>query len=137
MMHKMMTFEFLVFSVIACITLSITVLADRVYCGNGSDAVIAEDFTVYDGDGKASAYVYLENGNMHVYGFNGKHLGWLLRDCLYDHDGNVVATACVSLAPLKGLKPLKSLREIPPLKPILGLSPSNIPLSIWLASGLD
>lgn len=40
-------------------------------------AYIAEDLTIYMWSGKPVAYLDRDSGGgFHVYGFNGKHLGW-------------------------------------------------------------
>jgi hypothetical protein len=46
-----------------------------------------ESLTFYLWDGKPGAYFDEDS----VYGFNGKHLGWLKGGLVYDHDGNMVA----------------------------------------------
>jgi hypothetical protein len=49
--------------------------------------------TIYLWDGHPVAYLY----SYHVYGFNGRHLGWLINGIVYDSDGNRIgftSTAC-------------------------------------------
>jgi hypothetical protein len=53
-------------------------------------AYIADDYnkTVYLWDGSPVAYIY---EGEHVYGINGRHLGWWLDEILYNVDGDRVA----------------------------------------------
>ena len=48
-------------------------------------AYISDDLnrTIYLWDGHPVAYLY----GYHVYGFNGRHLGWFINDIVYDSDG--------------------------------------------------
>jgi hypothetical protein len=69
---------------------------------------LADDVALFDGSGSASAYVavqdeltiylwsgepvaYLERdsaGGFRIYGFNGKHLGWVVDGLVRNHDGD-------------------------------------------------
>jgi hypothetical protein len=53
-------------------------------------AYIADDYnkTVYLWDGSPVAYIY---EGEHVYGINGRHLGWWLDEILYSVDGHRIA----------------------------------------------
>ena len=53
-------------------------------------AYIADDYnkTVYLWDGSPVAYIY---EGEHVYGINGRHLGWWLDGILYNVDGDRIA----------------------------------------------
>jgi hypothetical protein len=53
-------------------------------------AYIADDYnkTVYLWDGSPVAYIY---EGEHVYGINGRHLGWWLDEILYNVDGDRIA----------------------------------------------
>jgi hypothetical protein len=53
-------------------------------------AYIADDYnkTVYLWDGAPVAYIY---EGEHVYGFNGRHLGWWLDEILYNVEGDRIA----------------------------------------------
>lgn len=110
-------------------------------------AYIAEDDTIYLWDGKPVAYVDKAGASgRSIFGFNGKHLGWLKAEIIYDHDGNVVGgvkgafRTATELEPLKGLKelkPLKSLQELPPLSPLFSKEWSAVPLRLFLEDGAD
>jgi hypothetical protein len=97
-------------------------------------------------DSKRIAVVYLDDGDVDrtfylwsegeplaymdddsLYGFNGKHLGWLRNGAVYDHDGNAVAATArrfkepVQSPPPKGPKqyrPYKDYKEYKPYKPV-------------------
>jgi hypothetical protein len=103
---------------------------------------IAKEISIFDSSGEATAYIdtndeqniYLWDGEPvayldhdSIYGFNGKHLGWISDGILYDHDGHAVgfldgSTSRPTLPePIKGLQkltPLKSLEELEPLQPL-------------------
>jgi len=55
-------------------------------------AYIADDYnaTIYLWDGSPVAYIY---EGEHVYGINGRHLGWWLDEILYNVDGQRIAFA--------------------------------------------
>lgn len=109
-------------------------------------AYIAEDLTIYLWAGKPVAYLVNDPfGGFHIYGFNGRHLGWFESGIIYDHQGYAVGAVKEaflrppSYEPIKGLKalkPLKSLRELPPLKPIFMKKWANTSLKLFLLQGL-
>ncbi|UCB50935.1 MAG: hypothetical protein JSW56_08810 [Deltaproteobacteria bacterium] len=55
-------------------------------------AYIADDYntTIYLWDGSPVAYIY---EGEHVYGINGRHLGWWLDEILYNVDGHRIGFA--------------------------------------------
>lgn len=100
------------------------------------------DLTMYLWEGSPVAYLHEDS----VYGFNGKHLGWLRNDAVHDREGNVVAAFAdrfrvpVSPAPFKGLKqlrPLKSLMELKSLQPLFSLNWSKLPAKLFFMQGVD
>ena len=129
----------------------------------------SEELTIFDANGDATAYIvtdkdltiydwggvpdgYLKSSSQDerefsIYGFNGKHLGWLASGIVRDHDGRAVgflkgalSGIMTKLEPLKGLKqltPLRSLEELEPLQPLWSQEFSSTPLSLFLASGRD
>jgi hypothetical protein len=126
----------------------------------------AEEISLLDSDGSAVAYVDVDDGatiflwsgkpvayfaegtsgNVNVWGFNGKHLGWLTNGVLRDNDGYaacVFRSAYNGLAKLEGLKglkelkPLKALKELEPLKPLNRMEFSETPCSVQLLLGVD
>lgn len=120
----------------------------------------ANEITVFDEQGKAAAYVdtnedatiFLWSGKpvayihgRNIYGFNGKHLGWLDQGVFRDHGGYVTgffegaAFKMTELETLKGVKqlmPLKSLRQMEPLRPLFSNQWSQIPLELFLLNGI-
>jgi hypothetical protein len=101
-----------------------------------------EKFTIYLWDGKPVAYLDDDN----IYGFNGKHLGWLKGEFIYDHDGNVVAAlpdgfrTPVSPAPPKNFKqfvPFKSFKEFAPFKPFFSARWSETPARVFFLRGAN
>lgn len=104
------------------------------------------DNTIYLWEGEPVAYLYSRGNNLHIYGFNGNHLGWLDDGIIEDHRGNAVGfvkgatnviTAMPSIKGLKSLRPLKSLKSLPPLKPTFTKKWGNTPLALFLAGGID
>ena len=113
--------------------------------GRASAYIVADDdLTIYLWSGDPVAYLVKDGGReFHVYGFNGKHLGWFVRGIVRDHDG---AAACAlkdvisspQLEPLKSLKslmPLKSLKELVPLRPLFSNDWGELPCRFFLSQG--
>lgn len=121
--------------------------------------VYATEVTIFDHQGEAVAYVDTDDdatifmwsglpvayvNGTNIYGFNGRHLGWINQGIFYDHEGYVVGffknatTTLTQLEPLKGikqLKPLCALKELEPLRPLFSSFWTNTPLSIFLING--
>jgi hypothetical protein len=61
---------------------------EKIFYNKAGEAVayVAEDYrkTIYLWDGSAVAYVFEEK---HIYGINGKHLGWFKGEVIFDNDG--------------------------------------------------
>jgi hypothetical protein len=129
-------------------------LSDRVQSG-------VSELDLFDSHARATAYISDEDGMTiylwsgepvayldedSVYGFNGKHLGWLYKGAVYDHDGNVLAASATrfqggvpppGLKSLKDLKPLKGLKELKPLKPLFGSSWSDASSRAFFLQGIN
>ena len=87
-------------------------------------AYMAMDFdeTIYLWDGQPVAYLYEDQ---HIYGFNGRHIGWFLDQILYNDDGervgftNKTCPVDTSKEPVKAEKKPKDRRmprwSAPPL----------------------
>jgi hypothetical protein len=111
-------------------------------------AYVGRDLTIYLWSGTPVAYLTEDDlsDGFHVYGFNGKHLGWFASGIIRDHDGHAVGglkeafRSPTHLEPLKGpkeVKPLKSVAELPPIAPLLSRELSETPLSAFLMQGVD
>ena len=110
-------------------------------------AYIAEDLTLYLWSGAPVAYLGNDRREgFNLYGFNGKHLGWLTSGVIRDHDGNVVGafkeafrspTKLESAKGLKEQKPIKSATELEPAQPLLSRDWSELPLGVFLLQGVD
>ncbi len=122
-------------------------------CGS---AVSAREITLFDRTGTPVAYVdtdqeftvFLWNGtpvaylsHASIFGFNGKHLGWLRKGIVRDHDGNGVGfvegavNMLTKLERLKGLErltPLRALEELEPIEPMTKDTWSSTPLELFL-----
>jgi hypothetical protein len=110
-------------------------------------AYIAEDLTLYLWSGAPVAYLGNDRREgFNLYGFNGKHLGWLTSGVIRDHDGNVVGafkeafrspTKFESEKGRKELKPTRSVTELEPSQPLLSRDWSELPLRMFLLQGVD
>lgn len=107
-------------------------------------AYVADDLTIYLWSGKPVAYLDRDSGGgLHVYGFNGKHLGWFSRGIVRDHGGNgacavrevLSSTEIEPIKSIKEIKPIKSIKEIVPIRPILSNSWSETPCRFFLQGG--
>jgi len=69
-------------------------------------AYISDDFdqTIYLFDGYPVAYLYEDR---HIYGINGRHLGWLINDILFTDGGQRIGFTTVSCPVSLGKKPVK------------------------------
>ena len=69
-------------------------------------AYIGDDFdqTIYLFDGDAVAYVYEDR---HVFGINGRHLGWLINDILFTDGGQRIGFTMVTCPAPLGKNPVK------------------------------
>jgi hypothetical protein len=92
---------------------------EKILYDNKGDPVayIALDYHggIFLWDGQAVAYLYEEN---HVYGINGRHLGWFIDDILYDQEGvrvGFTSSTCPSAVGKRGPKGKRSV--LPELKP--------------------
>ena len=110
-------------------------------------AYIAEDLTLYLWSGVPVAYLGNDRREgFNLYGFNGKHLGWLTSGVIRDHDGNVVGafkeafrspTKFESEKGRKELKPARNVTELEPIQPQLSRDWSELPLRMFLLQGVD
>ncbi len=105
---------------------------------------VEEDSTIYLWSGKPVAYLDDDPaGGFHVYGFNGKHLGWLANGILWDHQGHVACatkdrmrtTNFEPFKAFKAFKPFKAFKEFAPFHPLPVESWSDTPCSLLLARG--
>lgn len=128
-----------------------------------SGAAYAEEITLYDSEGNAAAWIdtsdrntiYLWSGEPaaylrkdgsvpDIYGFNGRHLGWLEKGIVRDHEGLMAGFTKGSLSmhaqgepyrPQKMQKPFRAQPEFPPQRPFYRNSFSGTPLRELLMQG--
>jgi hypothetical protein len=101
--------------------------------------------TIYSWSGKPEAYLESDaNGKgFHVYGFNGKHLGWFVQGVIRDHDGDAACAIkermqTTELEPFKAFKefkPFKAFKEFAPFRPAFSQSFSDTTCSLFLSKG--
>jgi len=109
-----------------------------------SVAYIAEDLTIYLWSGKPVAYLDRDSsGGFHIYGFNGKHLGWFFRGVARDRSGDGACAvkevlSSTQMEPMKSMKqmlPMKGMKEMAPMQPMFSSSWSGTPCQIFLQHG--
>lgn len=113
---------------------------------NGAAAAyIADDQTIYLWSGKPVAYLTPDSaGGAHVYGFNGKHLGWFVDGVVHDRNGAVScavkeAVPTTQFEPFKAFKafqPFKSFTEFAPFRPFLTKTWAELHASEHFLSGV-
>jgi hypothetical protein len=113
--------------------------------GRAAAYVVADDdLTIYLWTGEPVAYLSKDRGrDYHVYGFNGKHLGWFVNGIVRDHEGDAACafkdvisnTEIEPLKSLKSLKALKGLKELAPLRPLLSQQWGELPCRFFLSQG--
>jgi len=104
-----------------------------------------DDMTIYMWSGTPVAYLVSDRGDaFHIYGFNGKHLGWLEKGIVRDHEGYAVGfvkgatniyTKYEPYKSYKQYKPYKAYKEYAPYKPYYKSQFSNTYLSLFLKRG--
>lgn len=121
---------------------------DDVSLFNGAgkaEAYIAldDELTVYLWSGKPVAYLEREDDGYHVYGFNGKHLGWFVKGVIWDHSGKascatkemLQSTEYEPYKSYKQYKPYRSYKQYAPYRPYLTNSFGDAPCRFLLAEG--
>jgi hypothetical protein len=105
---------------------------------------VDDDLTIFLWSGKPVAYLHDDPaGGFHVYGFNGKHLGWLTQGIFWDHQGRVGCatkermrqTSFEPFKAFKEFKPFKAFQEFAPFRPLLVQSWSDTGCGLLLARG--
>lgn len=80
-------------------------------------AYIATDHrgAIYLWDGQPVAYLYEED---HLYGINGRHLGWFIDEIVYDQEGARIGFTSMSCPAAVGKRRPKGKRSVlPEMKP--------------------
>lgn len=81
---------------------------DRTLFDKNGDAraYITDDFdkTIYLFDGNPVAYLYEDR---HVYGINGRHLGWLVNDIIFTDGGQRIGFTAATCPAATGKEPVK------------------------------
>ena len=80
-------------------------------------AYVAEKLTIFLWSGKPVAYLDKDSsGGFHVYGFNGKHLGWFVGGVLRDHQGKAIGAVAEVLTTPPRFDPFKNFKLFKPFK---------------------
>ena len=145
-MNRLLHFIF----VLLTSTLAVVAHADdEVTLFNGAgkaEAYIAidDELTIYLWSGKPVAYLEKDSsGGYHVYGFNGKHLGWFVKGVVRDHEGNAACAVKEALGSTqyepyksyKQYKPYKSYTQYAPYRPYFSSSCGDTPCRFLLGEG--
>lgn len=134
------------------LTLCRPILADEnemsLFSNKGTPAAyvaVDEGMTVYLWSGKPIAYLERDIGTtrFHVYGFNGKHLGWFDQGVIWDKHGDGSCAVkerlqTTQVEPFKALKqsrPLKAIKEIAPVRPDFSNQFGQVDCGLLLAKG--
>lgn len=106
-----------------------------------------DEWTIYLWEGKPVAYMINDGQATHIYGFNGKHLGWYINGVLRDHDGNIAGFKKGAITNVyekyegykgyKEYKPYKSYREYAPYQPYSTTRFSSFSLGDFLYKGIS
>jgi hypothetical protein len=103
-----------------------------------------EELTIYLWSGKPVAYLEADDaGGFHVYGFNGKHLGWFVKGVIWDHGGKAAcatedAIQSPQFEPFKSFKqfvPFKSFKQFAPFRPYFSSTFGDTPCRFLLGAG--
>ena len=103
----------------------------------------SDEMTIYMWGGKPVAYLKNDDGRLHVYGFNGEHLGWFVRGVIWGHDGSgacgvkevMRSSEFEPFKSFKQFKPFKSFTAFAPLAPSFTGKFGEVPCNLLLASG--
>lgn len=129
---------------------SLTAAAEEITLFNADGEATAyidandEDLTIYMWNGTPVAYLSSKGDYYHIYGFNGEHLGWFDEGLVIDHNGCVVGfqkgvVSCYTrpepYKSYKKYKPYKSYKKYAPYKPYTRKTFSNEKLSLFLMKG--
>ena len=120
-----------------------------IFCSEGHPGAYifaAEQYIIFLWDGTPAAYIHIADNNSHIYGFNGKHLGWFFQGFFHDHNGHIFG-AVKSVHPRdtfdepekasKRRVPDQSPRQTPPERPLLSSSWIRTTLTEKLLSGIE
>jgi hypothetical protein len=117
------------------------------YSSSAEPTAYIEESTIYLWSGKPVAYLNEDDDEgSHVYGFNGKHLGWFVDGVLRDHEGKAVGavrevfTTPTDAEPFKGFKqfrPFADFMETAPPRPVFINKWSDMPFKLFLMQGVS
>ena len=144
----------IIFVFITLILSSQFLLAEEITLYNPQGIPIAyidtddEDIAIYMWDGNAVAYLHPDDmyDYHHIYGYNGKHLGWYEEGMVLDHNGYIVGfvegvmNIYLQFEPFKlykKIKPFKTFREFIPYKPVPQIYYSDEKLTDFLMKGTN
>lgn len=106
---------------------------------------LKDDSTIYTWDGYPTAYLSKDGNDLHIYGFNGKHLGWYENGIIYTQKGRIVGfvkdavmifTQPEPYKPIRKFAPPRLYKDVVPFKPYYTQTFAKRSLSSFLQDGL-
>ena len=104
-----------------------------------------KEMTIYMWNGKPAAYLKSDRGTkgFHIFGFNGKHIGWFVEGIVRDHEGDAACAVkgrmkSTDFEPFKDFKeftPFKAFTEFPPFRPFFSKSFGDVTCAAFLMEG--
>jgi hypothetical protein len=94
-----------------------------------------DELNIYLWNGEPVAYLKKEASDIHVYGFNGSHLGWFENGIIWNHKGYAVGFVEGAVSKITKIEPIKGIEKIPPIKPTFTMKFSDTPLKAFLIQG--
>lgn len=103
-----------------------------------------DDLNIYLWKGEPVAYLKKDTDGVHIYGFNGDHLGWIEKGVVINHKGRVVGfikgaiSKFTKFERFKGMRrmtPMKAMEKMAPMQPMQKAEFSDCPLKAFLMQG--
>lgn len=82
-----------------------------------------EDATIFLWDGTPVAFLENNGGNVAVFGFNGRFLGWYDEGIIYDKDGFAVGARKGAINMVTKVERIKSVKKMIPMRPLTPMTP--------------
>ena len=84
-----------------------------------------DEMTIFTWSGKPVAYLERDsNSGFHVWGFNGKHVGWFVKGVIWDEHGDATCAVKERLQSTE-FQPFKSFKEFKPFKAFKEFAPAR------------
>jgi len=77
-----------------------------------------KDLTIFLWNGTPVAFLKNDEGNMCLFGFNGKFLGWYNDGIIYNKRGDAVGARKGAVNMMTEMEPVKNMQQVAPMKPM-------------------